>query len=321
VKVVSFSHLWRDDLGTLLDSDIEFVAVDPDDAAAQLSSLADADVLISTKFDAAMARAAGRLRLLLCPSAGTEGIDREQLPAGVGLLNGEGHEIPIAEYVMGALVVLRQKMFAADRALRDGRWDYGFLGAGGFVGELHGSKLGMLGYGRIGKEIVQRAAAFGIETVALTMRPERITAKPPGLALVGDLKDQAAVDAVVSRSDALVVCCELSARTRGLIDARRLGLMKKHAVLVNIARGPIIEEEALYEALKEHKIDGAALDVWYEYPHERGQRVQPSRFPFGELDNVIMTPHCSGWTEGHRRRKLGRMADAIHSFKKTNPDL
>jgi phosphoglycerate dehydrogenase-like enzyme len=321
VKVVSFSHLWRDDLGSLLDADIQFVAVDPDDDAAKLSSLADADVLISTKFDASMARAAGRLRLLLCPSAGTEGIDREQLPPGVGLLNGEGHEIPIAEYVIGALVALRQKMFAADRALREGRWEYGFLGVGGFVSELHGSKLGMLGYGRIGKEIVQRAAAFGIETVALTMRPEKVTTKPPGLALVGDLKDRAAVDAVVSRSDALVVCCELSAQTRGLIDARRLGLMKKHAVIVNIARGPIIDEEALYEALKEHTIEGAALDVWYEYPHERGELVQPSRLPFGQLDNVIMTPHCSGWTEGHRRRKLGRMADAIHSFKKTNPDL
>lgn len=320
MKVVSFSHLWRDELGSLLDSDIEFVAVDPDDGAAQLSSLADADVLVSTKFDAAMARAAGRLRLLLCPSAGTEGIDREQLPPGVGLLNGEGHEIPIAEYVIGALVALRQRTFAADRALRDGRWEFGFLGAGGFVGELYGSKLGMLGYGRIGKEIVQRAAAFGIETVALTMRPERVTTKPPGLALVGDLKDRAAVDAVVSRSDALVICCELSAQTRGLIDARRLGLMKKHAVIVNIARGPIVDEEALYEALKGRKIDGAALDVWYEYPHERGQRVHPSRFPFGELDNVIMTPHCSGWTEGHRRRKLGRMADAIHSFKKTQLD-
>jgi phosphoglycerate dehydrogenase-like enzyme len=321
LKVVSFSHLWRGELGGLLDSDIEFVAVDPDDAAAQRASLADADVLISTKFDAAMAGAAGRLRLLLCPSAGTEGIDREQLAPGVGLLNGEGHEIPIAEYVIGALVALRQKMIAADRALRDGRWEFGFLGVGGFVGELYGSKLGMLGYGRIGKEIVQRATAFGMETVALTMRPERVTAKPPGLALVGDLKDRAAVDAVVSRSDALVICCELSAQTRGLIDARRFGLMKKHALIVNIARGPIIDEDALYEALKERTIDGAALDVWYEYPHERGQRVRPSRLPFSELDNVIMTPHCSGWTEGHRRRKLGRMAEAIHSFKKTNPNL
>ena len=300
----------------MLDRDIEFVAVDPDDDAAQLSALEGADVLISTKFDAAMGKAAGRLRLLLCPSAGTEGIEREHLPPGAGLINGEGHEIPIAEYVIGALVALRQKMYSADRALREGKWAFGFLG-GEFVGELFGSKLGLLGYGRIGKEIVARAAAFGMETVALTMRPERVESKPAGLSLVGDLKDRVAVDAVVSRSDALVVCCELSPYTRGLIDERRFGLMKRHALLVNIARGPIVDESALYAALLDRTIEGAALDVWYDYPQRPGQVVQPSRLPFAQLDNVIMTPHCSGWTEGHRRRKLDRMAGAINALNKT----
>ncbi len=317
MKVVSFSHLWRDDLGALLERDIEFLAVDPYDDAAKLAALPSADILISSKFDAAMGKAASRLRLVLCPSAGTEGIEREHLPAGVGLLNGEGHEIPIAEYVIGALVALRQKLFATDRALRDGRWEFGYLGKGGFIGELYGSKLGLIGYGRIGKEIVQRAAAFGIECVALTMRPERVVVKPAGLALVTDLKDSAAVDAVVSRSDALVICCELSPYTRGLIDGRMLGLMKRHALIVNIARGPIVDEDALFSALHDRSIEGAALDVWYNYPQEPGERVRPSRLPFSELDNVIMTPHCSGWTDGHRRRKLARMADAIHAYKKT----
>jgi phosphoglycerate dehydrogenase-like enzyme len=264
-----------------------------------------------------MAARAKKLRLLLCPSAGTEGIDRSLLPAGVVVRNGEGHEIPMAEYVIGMLVALRQRAFQGDKALRQGRWEYGFLGPGGFVGELWGSRLGLVGFGRIGKAIVPRATAFGMTTVALTMHPENVTDTVPGLESVGDLKAPAAVDALCSGCDAIVLCCELSDVSRGLLDARRLVLMPGHALLVNISRGPVADEQALYEALRDRTIAGAALDVWYDYPEERGIPTPPSRFPFGELDNVIMTPHSSGWTEGHRQRKLARMADAINVFART----
>jgi phosphoglycerate dehydrogenase-like enzyme len=301
----------------LLDMDIDYIAVDPEDQGASASATGEADVLITTKFDAATAARAKKLKLLLCPSAGTEGIERDHLPAGVVVRNGEGHEIPMAEYVIGVLVALRQRLLPADKALRDGRWEYGFLGPGGFVDELWGSRLGLVGFGRIGKAILPRAAAFGMSTVALTMHPERISERFPGLERVGDLKVPAEVDALCSGSDAIVLCCELSDLTRGLLDARRLQGMRANAVVVNVSRGAVADEQALYEALLKRTIAGAALDVWYEYPRERGQRTPPSRFPFGELDNVIMTPHSSGWTEGHRRRKLARLADAINTFART----
>jgi phosphoglycerate dehydrogenase-like enzyme len=314
VKVVSLSHIWREELRPLLDAGVDYVAVDPEDADAAAAAMHDADILISTKFDAAMATRVTKLKLLLCPSAGTEGIERDRLPAGVVVRNGAGHEIPMAEYAIGMLVALRQQVPRADRALRDGRWEYGFLGPGGFVEELWGSKLGLVGFGRIGNEILPRATAFGMTTVALTMHPEKVTQPVPGLESIGDLKDAAAVDALCRECDALVLCCELSDLSRGLLDARRLKRMKTHAVVVNISRGPVADEQALYEALRDRAIAGAALDVWYEYPNERGDRTPPSRFPFGELDNVLMTPHSSGWTEGHRRRKLAHMADAINAF-------
>ena len=314
MKVVSISHIWREELRASLDAGITYVTADPDDDAAAFAAMRDADVLITTKFDEAMAAATPNLKLLLCPSAGTEGLDRRHLPRGVTVLNGAGHEIPMAEYVIGALVALRQKMLQADRALRDGRWEFGFLGPGGFVGELFGSKLGLLGFGRIGKQIVPRAAAFGMESTALTMHPENYASPVPGTHRVGDLKSDDEVDALCAASDAVVLCCELSDRSRGMIDARRLALMSPTAVIVNVSRGPVADEQALYEALRDRTIAGAALDVWYEYPQHRGDRVRPSRFPFADLDNVIMTPHCSGWTEGHRTRKLARMAKAINDF-------
>ena len=219
--------------------------------------------------------------------------------------------------VIGTMIALRQRIVQADTALRDGRWEFGFLGPGGFVGEIWGSKLGLVGFGRIGKEIVPRANAFGITTTALTMHPERAVNSMPGLTRVGDLKSADEVDALFGASDAVVLCCELSDLTRGLLDARRVKLMAPHALVVNISRGPVADEQALYEALRDGTIAGAALDVWYDYPNRRGERALPSRFPFGELDNVIMTPHCSGWTEGHRHRKLAHMAEAINSYART----
>jgi len=319
VKVVSISHIWREELRASLDPGITYVTADPDDDDAAAAAVRDADILITTKFDETMAAHTPKLKLLVCPSAGTEGLDRRFLPRGVAVVNGAGHEIPIAEYVIGALVALRQKMFQADRALRDGRWEYGFLGPGGFVAELWGSKLGLLGFGRIGTEIVPRAAAFGMETTALTMHPEKVAKPMLGLKRVGDLKSDDNVDELCAASDAIVLCCELSDRTRGLIDARRLAHMARSAVVVNVSRGPVVDEQALYEALRDGTIAGAALDVWYDYPQHRGDRTRPSRYPFSELDNVIMTPHCSGWTEGHRERKLARMAKAINDFARSLP--
>jgi phosphoglycerate dehydrogenase-like enzyme len=317
LKVVSLSHIWREELQPLLDAGIEYIAIDPDAEDAIAAAVGDADVLISTKFDAALAARAKNMKLLLCPSAGTEGIERDRLPEGVVVRNGEGHEIPMAEYAIGMLVALRQHALQADRALRDGRWEYGFLGPGGFVGELCGSRLGLIGFGRIGKAIVPRAAAFGMTTVAVTMHPEKVQEPFAGLESIGDLKLPSDVDALCRDCDAIVLCCELSGLSRGLLDARRLKLMAAHALVVNISRGPVADEEALYEALRDRTIAGAALDVWYAYPEERGDRTMPSRFPFGELENVIMTPHSSGWTEGHRQRKLAFMAEAINTFART----
>ena len=106
----------------------------------------------------------------------------------------------------------------------------------------------------------------------------------------------------------------LGPETRGLIDARRLALMKPTALLINIGRAAIVDEEALYEALRDNRLGGAALDVWWqhwspEHPDRRG-----SRFPFHELPNVLMTPHCSGFTDGTADRRWGDLAANLDRF-------
>ena len=173
--------------------------------------------------------------------------------------------------------------------------------------------MGLLGYGRIGREVVKRAAAFGVRCRGLTLHPERIAASEAACE-VGPLADPASVDSLVAWSDALVICCELSDLTRGMLDGRRLALMKPNAVLINVARAPIVVERDLYETLRDKRIAGAVLDVWYQYPKAAGERAAPSAFPFGQLDNVIMTPHYSGWTAAALERRVEGIARTIRSF-------
>lgn len=313
MKVVSLTPSWFEDLRGRLDPTIDLVAVDQKDPTAVSAAIGDAQVILATRFDASMAKSAHALELLICPAAGTEMVDKVALRKGVELVAGIGHEVPMAEYVIGALVALRQRFFAADAALRRGEWRFGYFGSRELVEELSGSSLGLVGFGRIGEEVARRAVAFGIRCGAVTLHPEK--AIPPGLLAEppARLDDAASVDALISRSDAIVVACALSALTEGMIDARRFAVMSPRAVLVNVARGPIVDEQALFDALSSRRIAGAAIDVWYRYPRKSTETLTPGDLPFETLDNIIMTPHSSAWTPAARERRIAYIASVINS--------
>ena len=140
---------------------------------------------------------------------------------------------------------------------------------------------------------------------------------PNGVSFVGG-PDR--LDEVLRHSDFLAITLSLSAETRGLLDARRLGLMKPSAYLINVARAEIVDETALYRALATGALAGAALDVWYRYPTAAGP-VMPCGEPFHELPNVIMTPHVSGWTEGMLQARAKVIADNIERIARGAPPL
>jgi len=130
---------------------------------------------------------------------------------------------------------------------------------------------------------------------------------PHGLMFVGGPER---LDELLGRSDYLAITLSLSAETRGLIDARRLGLLKPSAYLINVARAEIVDEKALYDALAGGRLAGAALDVWYRYPTS-ARSTAPAAAPFHELSNVVMTPHVSGWTEGMIEARAAVIAESI----------
>jgi phosphoglycerate dehydrogenase-like enzyme len=321
MKIVSLLSRWEQRLRPRLGQQFTIMDVDPADAERLRAEARDAEIVLTDQLTGEVAALFPALRLVVCPFAGTERIDRSALAAGVSVINGGGTEEPIAEYVIGMLIAMRRHLFEADRKLRSGEWVRSFMGTG-FVEEVYGSTLGLVGYGRIGRETAKRAAAFGMTCRAVTLHPERHGARDRdpaehAIAEIGPLTDAAAVDALISASDAVAICCELSDLTRGLIDGRRLALMKPSAVLINVARGPIVVERDLYETLRDKRIAGAVIDVWYQYPASQGERAMPSTYPFAELDNVIMTPHNSGWTKPAMERRIEMIVRALEAFAST----
>jgi phosphoglycerate dehydrogenase-like enzyme len=278
------------------------------DEAGIVSELGDADVLVSMAFTREMAAAGSRLRLVQVPGAGLDRVDRSQFRAGVALANAYGHEAGIAEYVIGAMIALTRSFRQIDQKLRKGEWESQWsvgTPAAPLWPELAGKTLGILGFGHIGEALARRAHAFDMKVCAVRRHAQ--PDPPPGVMFIGGPER---LDELLGLSDYLAITLSLSAETRGLIDARPLGLMKPSAYLINVARAEIVDEQALYHALAGKHLAGAALDVWYRYPTGAGSTA-PATAPFHELNNVIMTPHVSGWTEGMVEARADVIAENI----------
>ena len=168
--------------------------------------------------------------------------------------------------------------------------------------ELDGLKLGIVGFGASGIELARRAAPFGLRMSVIDIRDvEADEVREFGLEFVGQPED---LDSVVAASDFLSLHLHLNEETRHTIDARRLGLMKSTAFLINVARGALVDEAALIEVLAKGEIAGAGLDVF-------GQEPPDLNSPIFSLPNVIATPHISGGTDGTSRKRAGAAAENV----------
>jgi phosphoglycerate dehydrogenase-like enzyme len=286
------------------------------DEASIVGKLADVDVLITLGFTREMGAAARRLRLVQVPGAGLDRIDRSAVPAGTWLANAYGHEVGIAEYVIGVMLAWTRELGRLDGALHRGTWLSQWA-----VGtappptwpELAGKTLGIVGYGRIGQCVARRARAFDMTVLAI----RRDLSQPDGLV---ELRGPDGLGDLLARSDYVAITASLSAETRGLIGERELRTMKRSAVLINVARAEIVDEDALYRALAATTIAGAALDVWYRYPTAAGATF-PGNRPFHELPNVLMTPHVSGWTEGMLEARAALIAENVARATRGEPPV
>jgi phosphoglycerate dehydrogenase-like enzyme len=199
-----------------------------------------------------------------------------------------------------------------DAALRRGQW-YGSHLSGPRHDELYGKTVGIIGYGRIGHEVARRARAFGMKVLACSRTPR----SSDEFVEREDAMDRLSV--VLPASDFVVLALPLEPSTAGVIGTQQLARMKPSAVIINVARGALIDERALFEACREKRIGGAVIDTWFKYPAEGYEIAEPSNLPFRELENVIMTPHASGWTEGLRPRRCKMIAGNLDRLARGEP--
>jgi phosphoglycerate dehydrogenase-like enzyme len=225
------------------------------------------------------------LRFIQLLSAGLDTVDFDAIAPDIIVAGNVGaYAHPIAEHVMAMVLSLAKRLPEENAALAAGRWDRGTPNA-----SLDGAVCGIVGFGGIGQATARLMRAFGARIHAINSSGR--TSEP--VEFCGTLDD---LDRVLAAADVLVIGIPLTAGTRGLIGARELGLMKDSAILVNVARGAIVDEQALYEHLRANPGFSAGIDAWWDEPH--GGAPFRTNYPFFELPNLLGSPHNSGDVPG-----------------------
>lgn len=253
-----------------------------------------------TRFDEDLLRRLPNLKLLVTGGMRNAALDLKAAAAlGIQVCGSDSYKHAAPELTWALIMAATRNLLAEANALRAGHWQQG-LG-----GDLHGKTLGILGLGSIGQKVAGFGQAFGMRVIAWSenLTPERAAAV--GVTHVS--KQQ-----LFEQADVLSVHLVLSERSRGLVDAEALGWMKPHALLVNTARGPIVDEAALIKALQKQQLGGAALDVFEQEP-------LPAHHPFRTLDTVLATPHVGYVSRQNYQLFFSQMIEDIQAWSTGAP--
>ena len=272
---------------------------------ASAAALRGAEALIvrsRTRVDAALLTRTPRLKVVGRAGAGVDSIDLDAArAAGVIVVNApEAVTEAAAEHALALMLALARRIPTADAALRRGKWIKSeLLGI-----ELGGRTLGLVGFGRIGRALGRKAAALGMRVLATSPSLDDATARAHGA-------ERAPLERLLAEADIVSLHVPLDESTRGLIDRRALGRMKPGALLISTARGGVVDEEALLEALEQGRLAGAALDVFATEP--------PGRSPLLEHPAVVATPHVAAQTVEAQRRAACDIATEILAALRGDP--
>jgi len=291
---------------SVLDSlgEVTFVHEYPADNATLAERLGQFEVICvmreRTRFDEDLLKRLPNLKLLVTGGMRNAALD---MPAaarlGIKICGTDSYKHAAPELTWALIMAATRNLLNEANALRAGQWQQG-LG-----GDLHGKTLGILGLGSIGQRVAQFGQVFGMRVIAWS---ENLTAERAEQAGVTYVSKQQ----LFEQSDVLSVHLVLSDRSRGLVDAQALDWMKPTALLVNTARGPIVDEAALIKALQKQRLGGAALDVFDQEP-------LPTLHPFRTLDNVLATPHVGYVSRQNYELFFSQMIDNIQAWSAGEP--
>jgi len=290
-------QLWEkafDELNKKAKLNLEFIIPKTDERGTIKKYLKEVEVAIGGSFSKENIEKAKKLKLIQIPFAGVDKLDfslYKNYP-DIFICNIHTNKNAVAEHAFALILALAKNIVTNDRDLRLGRW-HGFSTKEPTI-QLQGKSLGIVGLGSIGWEIAKIAHALGMKVFTLKRKIEEKDLKKKNiLEFLGEKKD---LEKVIKESDFIVIAVPLTKGTKGLIGEKELKLMKGK-YLINISRGVVIDEKALYKSLKEGNLAGAAIDTWYQYPTSKQKEISPSKYDFHKLDNIIMSPHTAGYTD------------------------
>jgi D-3-phosphoglycerate dehydrogenase len=272
-----------------------------------VQAVADADVIIgdytnNIAMDTEVMRAAKRCVLIQQPSTGYQHIDADAAAKeGIPVANTAGaNTFAVAEHTVMLILACLKKLLLAHEKTKRAEWAQDEMPLYG-VFELWGKTLGIIGMGRIGKEVARRTKAFGPRLIYYDV--DRLT--PEDEKVLG--LTYHSLDEVMAQSDVITIHTPLTPQTENLVNAERIAKMKPNVIIINVSRGAIVDEAALAKALKEKRIQGAGLDVFAEEPIN-------AKNPLLDAPNVILTPHIAGATNESRARIIDMTIDNVVSI-------
>ncbi len=287
---------------------IKVVRITDNDAIAE--EVRDAEIAFASTLSPEQFQAARDLRWINSPSAAVhQFLFPELVNSDVLLTNGRDvHGPVVAEHVIALIFALAKNIPAAVRFQQKHVWgqEISWL-AGQRPRELAGATLGLVGLGSIGRAVAKHAAALGMQVIAVREHPERD--KPE---FVHEVLPSSRLDDLLARSDYVVLAAPVTQSTQKMIGGPQLAKMMPDACLVNVGRGALIDEAALFATLRDRKIRAAALDVFEKEP-------LPSDSPLWDLENLLITPHTAGMTEKLWERQYALFSENLHRYLNREP--
>lgn len=287
---------------------LEFIIPKADKREEIKRYLPEVEVVIGGSFSKEDLDQAKKLKLFQIPFVGVDQLDLSLYKdrKDIFICNVHTNRTAVAEHAFALILALAKNIVTNDRDLRLGRW-HGFSSQEPTI-QLQGKSLGIIGLGSIGWEIAKIGHALGMKIFSLKREiKEKDLEKKKILEFLGVNKD---LKKVIKESDFIVITVPLTQKTKGLIGKKELKLMQGK-YLVNISRGAVIDEEALFKSLEEHYLSGAAIDTWYQYPTNEQKEILPSQYNFHKLNNVVMSPHTAGYSDRALEENIKSVFDNI----------
>ena len=300
--------------------------------SSEAEDVPDYEILIEGRPTRDMLLRSGNLKTVVVPFAGvpdaTLTLVRQFQP--LQLCNLHHNASDTAELALALLLACSRSVVSLDQKLRKGDWSPRYLPSNSVM--LKGKTALILGYGHIGKHVARACHGLGMNVVALRKRVQMIEIEH-----YAEVHPIAGLRPLLPEADVIFVTVPRTAETLGLLGPGEIDLIRPGAILINVARADIVDEHSLYHALSSGKLHSAGLDVWYQYPTDKGEKgvpgyfempesalhTFPSALPFHELENVVMSPHRGGTskdTESSRIEHLAALLNAVAEGK-TTPNL